>query len=86
MLYTIVIPSKDYKAIEQYLKKGRVLMPEIIGRVYEGQGGVTAEILASQQAIKYSAPDARDVIIKSTVCHFNDAGVTVAFEIDSSYD
>jgi len=92
MLYTITVPSKDYKAIEQWLKKGRVLMPEIIGRSYEVSGDgfvITAEVMANQQDIHYTLTVGGEVyqrILKSPVCYFAQNGITVAFDIDSSYN
>lgn len=92
MLYTITVPSKDFKAIEQWLKKGRVLMPEVIGRTYEMSGDgfvVTAKVMSDQQDIHYSLTYEDKVyhkILKSPVCYFQEYGVTVAFDIDRGYE
>lgn len=92
MLYTIDVPSRDYKAIEQWIKRGRVLMPEIIGRVYETSGDgftITAEIMADNQAVLYMLhcnEEKYSKIIKAPICYFTEYGVTVAFDIDKSYD
>jgi hypothetical protein len=92
MLTTITVPSKDYKAIEQWLKRGRVLMPEIIGRSYEvsGDGFVAnVEVMANQQDIHYTLIVGDEVyqkILRSPVCHFPEYGVTLAFSIDDSYE
>lgn len=92
MLYTITVPSRDYKAIEQWLKKGRVLMPEIIGRTYEVSGNgftVTAKVMSQQQDIYYSLSVGDELyqkILRSPVCHFSEYGITVAFDVDKGYD
>ena len=92
MLYTITVPSKDYKAIEQWLKKGRVLMPEIIGRTYETSGEgllITAKVMENQHDIHYTLSVGDELyqkILRSPVCHFSEYGITVAFNVDSSYE
>ena len=91
MLYTISVPSKDFKAIEQWLKKGRVLMPEIIGREYETYGNgfiITAKVLEDEHAVRYTLDDGKTIVakvIRSPMCFFGEFGVTISFEIDKSY-
>ena len=92
MLYTISIPSKDFKAIEQWLKKGRVLMPEVIGREYTGYGNgftFTAKVLENEHSIRYTIDDGveiRSKTIRSPMCYFGELGITLTFEIDKSYE
>ena len=92
MLYTITVPSKDYKAIEQWLKKGRVLMPEVIGRTYETSGDgfyFTATVMSGQQDIHYTLSDGEQnfqKILKSPVFYFPEYGITLSFDIDSGYE
>jgi hypothetical protein len=92
MLYTITVPSKDYKAIEQYLKKGKILMPEIIGRSYEVSGNgitVTAEIMTDKHAMLYSVTCDDEVyqkILMVPVCYFPELGITVVFDKDAGYE
>jgi hypothetical protein len=92
MLYTISVPSKDFKAIEQWLKKGRVLMPEVIGREYESYGNgfvITAKILENKHAVRYTIDDGENIIskvIRSPMCYFGELGITLTFEIDKSYE
>lgn len=92
MLLTIEVPSKDYAAIEQWIKRGKIVMPEILGRVYEVSGNgvtVTAEILSERADILYAISDCTsqtETEIKSMVCAFPSYGVIVAFEVDKSYE
>ena len=92
MLYTITVPSKDYKAIEQWLKKGRVLMPEVIGRIYETYGDgftITAKVMSQQQDVHYTLTVGDEMyqkILRSPVCHFAEYGITCAFDVDKGYD
>ena len=93
-MYTIVVPARDFKCIEQYLRKGRISPEtiELLGRKYEiGDDNyvITAEILEKKQAVKYTISNGEcssTIELRSPVCAFSTFGVTVAFDRDKSYD
>jgi hypothetical protein len=93
-MYTIIVPARDFKCIEQYLKRGRITPEtiELLGRKYEvgdDRYVITAEILERQQAVRYTISDGEhtaSVEIRSPVCVFGGWGVTCAFDADKGYD
>ena len=93
MLLTITIPVNDYRAIERYLKKGVITMPEVIGRVYTistlEDVSAMAEIMTGQPAIVYSLSYFGDEFFqigRQMSCRFEALGISIAFEMDSGYD
>ena len=95
MLYSISVPGRDYSSIKNYLKRGYPTnshMMELLGRVYETAAGdcvITAQVLQNQAAILYTLTCGETVIekiMKVPICHFTEMGVTVAFDIDRTYE
>ena len=93
MFYTITIPIKDYKLIEKFLKKGTVVpeLLEILDRIYEidcGGINVTAQVTKNGHILyqAYEEDFTIDKTIRSMVCHFGELNITVAYDMDKSYD
>jgi len=92
MILTISVPGKDYRAIEKWVKNGRVTMTEIIGReyeIYDGDLTIKARVMDDQPSILYTLYHEDKVTqknIKSLMCYFQEVGATVVFDIDTSYE
>jgi hypothetical protein len=93
VIYPIIIPARDYKCLEKYLKKGFISPEtmEIIGRVYEVNDDkyvITAEVL-EDQAVRYTVSDGKfEAVreIRSPICYFGEFRINVMFDIDKSYE
>lgn len=93
MLHSFTVPKRDYGAIKTYLKKGITPMPEVIGRVYEIRIDddivATAEVSAERPVIFYAVSYGEQVfqrVVSQMDCRFEAIGITLAFDVDTSYD
>lgn len=93
MLFTFTVPKRDYANIQRYLKKGFTDMSEIIGRVYETVIDddiiATATVSDRQPEIIYTVSYGEQVhqkIQKQMWCRFENLAITLAFDMDDSYE
>lgn len=88
-MVTITIPSLDYKALTQYVKKGKVSPQtiELLGRVYEAYADnhiITARVLDNEPAIRYTVDGQHTKTARATTCQVE--GLTITFDYDRSYE
>ena len=88
-MVTITIPSLDYKALTQYVKKGKVSPQtiELLGRVYEAYTDnhiITAHVLDNEPAIRYTVDGLHTKIARATTCQIE--GLIITFDFDRSYE
>lgn len=86
MIYSIDIPASDHKALMAYLRKGRVVNPELIGRVYTIEVDaelVTVEVMSSKPALKFDVFG--ETIVTQSPAVILDSG-TFMIGIDNTYE